>query len=187
MTLLEIRKVMECLAKDKSPGLDGWTVEIFIAFFDLMGHDLLEVLEESRIIGKFGGVLNATFVALIPKCDKPSSYNDFRPISLCNVVYKVITKVITNMIKCHLSKFMSKEEFGFLDDMQILDAIGVEHEFLHNIKINNHKYLVLKLDIVKACDRVNWDYLRLVILQIELSLEANSWIMGHASFPILLS
>lgn len=62
--------------------------------------------EESRLQGMVTGALNATFIALIPKCEKPSSFNEFRPISLCNVVYKVITKVICNKMKPTFSKFM---------------------------------------------------------------------------------
>jgi hypothetical protein len=61
-------------------------------FFDLLGNDLLEVVEESRRLGKVSGALNATFIALIPKSDKPDSFGGFRPIALCNLVYKIITK-----------------------------------------------------------------------------------------------
>lgn len=58
----------------------------------------------------------ATFIALIPKSDKPETFNNFHPISLCNLVYKIITKVISNRIKPMLSKFLTKEKFGFLDN-----------------------------------------------------------------------
>ena len=98
---------------------------IFYFFFYLMGQDILDVVVESRLTRKVNKDLNATFVTLTPKCDKTSSFNNFRPISLRNVVYKVITKVIENKIKFHLSKFMSKEQFGFLDNIQIMDVIGV--------------------------------------------------------------
>jgi hypothetical protein len=73
---------------------------------------------------------------------------------------------------------MSKEQFGFLDDRQITDAIGVAQEALHNIKTKKSKALVLKLDMMKAYDRVDWSFLRLVLLQIGLGLEATDWIMG---------
>jgi hypothetical protein len=137
-----------------------------------LGNELLEVVEESRRLGKVLGALNATFIALIPKSDKPDSFGGFRPIALCNLVYKIITKIIAAKLKTSLSIGISKEQFGFLEGRQITDAIGVVQEALHNIKVKNVKASVLKLDLVKAYDRVDWGFLILVLLQVGLSLEA---------------
>ena len=60
------------------------------------------------------GALNSTFLALIPKKIAREDLGDFRPISLCNFVYKVITKTIANRLKLELSKGLSMEQFGFL-------------------------------------------------------------------------
>ena len=70
--LTEIKQVLEGLAKDKSTAPGGWTIEFFLAFFDLVGQELLEVVE-SRIKGRVAGDLNETFISLIPKCDNPYS------------------------------------------------------------------------------------------------------------------
>lgn len=68
--------------------------------------------------------INPTFMALIPTTDKPESWNYFRLISLCNFnIYKIIANIISKRIKGVLSRRMSKEQFGFLDERQILDAI----------------------------------------------------------------
>ena len=85
------------------------TIEFFLKFFDMLGVDLLTVVEESRLQGKVCGALNATFITTIPKKDKPNTFKYFRLITLCNLVYKIITKIIANRIKLVLSKFMSKE------------------------------------------------------------------------------
>jgi hypothetical protein len=69
--------------KDKSPGLDGWTIEFFLDLFDLLGLDLLKVVE-AKNTGRIPASFNSTFIALIPKSDNPLTLNDFRPISLCN-------------------------------------------------------------------------------------------------------
>jgi hypothetical protein len=61
------------------------------------------------------GALNATFIAIIPKSDKPDSFGGFRPISLCNMVYKIITKIIVARIKTSFSIGISKEQFVFLE------------------------------------------------------------------------
>jgi hypothetical protein len=106
-----------------------------LEFFDILAPELLEVVEESRLKGKVNGALNATFLSLIPKNNKPDSFAGFRPISLCNLIYKLITKIIATRIKYYLSKGISKEQFGFLENRQITYAIGVAQEALHNIKI----------------------------------------------------
>jgi hypothetical protein len=102
--------------------------------------------------------LNLTFIALIPKVDKPSSFGDFKPISLCNLAYKIIAKIIAIRLKLYLSKSLSLEQFGFLKGRKILDVVGVAQECLHNIKSKKLKALVLKLDLQKAYDCVNWDF-----------------------------
>jgi hypothetical protein len=101
--------IVNKMPKEKSPCLDGWTQEIFISFFDIMGKDLLRVVEESKVSGFISGALNVTFFALIPKVRKPSSFNEFRPIALCNFAYKVISKTIATCIKNKMASCISQE------------------------------------------------------------------------------
>lgn len=89
-------------------------MEFFIAFFDIIRPDLLGVVEESQTLGRIYAPINSTFIALIPKSDSPVSFNDFRPISLCNCLYKIIAKIIANSIKPILSEHISQEQFAFL-------------------------------------------------------------------------
>jgi hypothetical protein len=105
----EIKLVLKSFSKDKSPGPDGWTVEFFLKFFDLIGNDVQEAVEESRNSGSMVRSLNSTFIALILKVDKPTSFGDFRPISLCNLAYKVIAKLIGMRLKSLFSKALSSE------------------------------------------------------------------------------
>jgi hypothetical protein len=155
-----------------------------------LGEDILGLVEESRRKGRVSGALNDTFVALIHKSDKPDSFGGFIPISLCNLVYKIISKIIAVKIKISLSVGISKEQFGFLEGRQITDAVGVVQEAVHNIKVKNIKSLVLKLDLIKSYDRVDCGFLRLVLLQVGLSLEATDWIMGcvtSANYVVLIN
>jgi hypothetical protein len=133
VTTEEIKKVLDLFKRDKSPGPDGWTVEFFSSFFDLVSEDLVQVVEESRNFGNIPGCLNSTFLTLIPKENNPSSFGDYRPISLCNLCYKLISKVISNRIKPFLSSQLSEEQLGFLEGRRIQDAIGTAFECLHSI------------------------------------------------------
>ena len=174
VSLAEIHSTLKAFEHSKSPGPDGWTVEFFLHFFDLVGPELLAMVEDSRIHGYVCGSLNSTFVALIPKSDKPTTFAGYRPISLCNLIYKIITKIISSRLKKGLSLGISEEQFGFLENRQIADAIAIAQETLHSIKVKNKKALVLKLDLIKAYDRVDWGFLRLVLLQVGIPLHTTN-------------
>jgi len=139
-------------------------------FFDLIRIDVLEEVEDSRRYGLMIFSLNSNFISLLPKVDKPSIFGDFRPISLCNLAYKIIEKIIAIRLKPYLSKSLYLEHFGFLKGRQNLDVVGVAQDFLHNIKSKKLKSLVLKLDLQKAYDCVNWDFLRIVLFKISIGL-----------------
>ena len=94
------------------------------------------------------------------------------------MAYKINTKIIATRIKASLSIGISKEQLGFPEGRQITDATGVAQEYLHSIKVKNNKFVVLNLDMMKAYDRMDWGFLRLVLLQVGMSLEATDWIMG---------
>lgn len=107
VTLGELEGTLKWFKKDKSPRLDGWSIEFYIAFFDILGNDLLKIVEECRTSGSLYNAINSTFITLIANSNSTSSFNDFRPISLCNCLYKIIAKIIANRIRpilpCHIS------------------------------------------------------------------------------------
>jgi hypothetical protein len=108
----------------------------------------------------------------------PGSINDFRTISLCNSVYKVIATRIKPILFAHISK----EQFGFLSNMKILYATGVVEESIHSIKVKKLKGMILKINLIKAYDRVDWTYLGLILFQIGLPLNVVNWIIACVTF-----
>ena len=92
-----------------------------------------------------------------------NSLKYFRPISPSNISYKVVAKVITQKLKKVLSKIISPEKFGILENKQIHEAIGVAQEGMHSIKLKKTKGAILKIDISKYFDSVSWLYLRLLL------------------------
>jgi len=90
-------------------------MDLFVCIFYLNGKDIINVIEESRVIGFIHPPFNATFISLIPKQNAPKSLDEYRPISLCNCIYKIITKIIRRRLKGILSEFISQEQFGFLE------------------------------------------------------------------------
>eukprot|EP00253_Pinus_taeda_P036198 PITA_36198 len=190
VTKEEVEAAMKSMGKDKSPGPDGCTVELFLHFFDLIGSDIVDVVEESRLRGEIYKPFNSTFIALIPKKDAPESFEDFRPISLCNCIYKIIAKVIATRLIPILSRNISMEQFGFLEGRQIHEAIGVAQEVIHSVKQKRKKGVILKIDLSKAYDQISWLYLRLLLTHLGFNYSFISWIMGcitNVSFAVLIN
>jgi hypothetical protein len=108
------------IPKGKSPGPDGFTTEFFHACWYVIKQDVWEVVEDSRRYLMVLPSLNSTFLTLIPKEDKVEYPSKFIPISLCNVIYKIISKVISNHLKSLLPLLISQEQSGFVEGHQIL-------------------------------------------------------------------
>ena len=85
----------------------------------------MDVIEESRFSGLIPETLNNTFLTLIPKVDRPATFADYRPIALCNLMYKLITKIIAERLNPFLGIHVSAEQFGFFPNRQILDAVRI--------------------------------------------------------------
>ena len=117
----------------KAPGFDGTNPFFFQRFWDTIGDDVsaavLSILHRHPI----PPVLNSTFVALIPKKQKPEWIFEFHPISLCDVVYKLITKVIANRLKLLLPNIISNTQVSFVQGRLISDNILIAFEIMHTI------------------------------------------------------
>jgi hypothetical protein len=90
-------------------------LHFYWVFFEKLGEDLLRVVEEVRLTGKVLGSFNSYFISLILKLDKSKSCNEFKTISLCYCIYKIISKVLVVRLKKLLSNIISLEQFGFLE------------------------------------------------------------------------
>jgi hypothetical protein len=123
------------------------------------------------------GALNAMFIDLIPKKNNPITLKDFRSISLCDSVYKIVSKVIANRLKKTLSRVILDEKFGFLFNRNIHDAVGTTPEGFHSIKGGKQVAVIMKIDLSKAYDKVNWIFFRFVVLLTSMNLQYVSWVM----------
>lgn len=104
--------------------------------------------------------LNATFLALIPKCDGADRLSQFRPIFLCNAISKIISKVIVDRLKKWLRMLISEEQSGFVEGRKILDGLVIASETIHSMANSKDKAMIIKLDMAKAYDRVQWTFLQ---------------------------
>lgn len=106
--------------------------------------------------------LNDTMITLIPKVDVPEKPVNFRPISLCNVSYKIITKIISNRLKEVMKEAIGPNQSSFVLGRQITDNILIYQETLNTMrkKKGNKGFMVVEIDLEKAYDRLSWDFIR---------------------------
>jgi hypothetical protein len=106
---LEIIDALFSMQNEKILGLEDFMVKFFQHFYNLLKNNLLKVVTESTNNGIVINSFNSTHIFLIPKTQKGDSFSDYRPISCCNVIYKLISKVIARRLKPLMSEFIGEE------------------------------------------------------------------------------
>ena len=116
--------------------------------------------------------LNDTSITLITKVRHPQMISQFRPIALCPVLYKIAAKAIANHLRCYMDDIISEEQSAFVPGRLITDNVLVAFESVHTLrrrKKGRNTSCALKLDMMKAYDRVKWHYLEAILLRLGFS------------------
>ena len=112
--------------------------------------------------------VNNTLVVLILKKENPISLMDFRPISLCRVIYKIITKVIVNRLKPSLPSLICLTHTSFIPGRHISENIIIAQEAIYYLrnKKGKKKFMAIKIDLTKAYDMLGWDFINDTLLDV---------------------
>eukprot|EP00253_Pinus_taeda_P015037 PITA_15037 len=162
--------------------------EVETAAFSLKA--VWQVAEESRSMRWMYPGLNATFIALIPKSEESNKPDKYRPIALCNIIYKIISKVVALRLKPVLPHIISPEQSGYVEGRQILDGIILTHEIIHSLKQSRKPGMLLKIDLSKAFDSISWEYMQKVLHAFGFDNAWIRWVRGlisSAFFSILIN
>ena len=128
-----------------APGPDGMSPIFYKSFWHIIGEDVFAVALRALNSGIVPESINTTFITPIPKIKNPRKVSDFRPISLCNVFYKLIAKVVANRLKKFLANAVSDSQSAFLLGRLISDNILVAFETLHYLKRKTQGKMGLRL------------------------------------------
>ncbi|KAL2225589.1 UNVERIFIED_CONTAM: hypothetical protein Sindi_2981200 [Sesamum indicum] len=162
----DVKQAVFDIADDKAPGPDGYSSRFFKAAWPVVGEEVTRAVLDFFSTGKLLKQVNSTILALIPKVHTPMSVNDFRPISCCNVLYKIIAKLLVQKISVLLDKIVSPCQTAFIPGRSIGDNIMLAQElFSRYNQMRLPPRCALKVDIRKAYDTVEWDFL-LAVLQL---------------------
>eukprot|EP00253_Pinus_taeda_P005298 PITA_05298 len=186
----EVSEVINEMQNGKAPSPNGFNVDFFKACWEIVKHDILEVVEDSRRSKKVLKALNASFIAFIPKQENDMTPEGFRPITLCNVVYKIISKVIANRLKPLLPFLISEEQTGYMEGRQILNNIIQAHQVVHSLKSNKQASMIIQLDLAKAYDKLSSSYIREILKAYGFDHNWIRWVMALVTttiFSILLN
>ena len=114
---------------------------------------------KSQRCSKIGGNMNSAFSALIPKDKEAKSFDRLQPISLCNIGYKIITKIMASRLKHILPYLFLENQGGFVKGRKIWDNIILVQEAIHSSLKNGDKGMVVKLELANDFDRVSHPFL----------------------------
>jgi hypothetical protein len=162
-TEIEVKEAVMQMKKNKAPGPDGFPAEFYQVFWDTIKDDMMAMFYQlqTRDLPLFR--LNFGIITLLPKKEDASRIEQFGPICLLNVSFKIFTKVGANRITGMAQKIIKPTQTAFIPGRNILEGVVVLHETIHELHSKKLDGVLFKIDFEKAYDKVKWPFLHQVL------------------------
>jgi hypothetical protein len=191
-TMQELHSIIKHMRSNASPGPDGLNAAFYKSAWPWIGQDVYQMVYDFYTQAFMILEINKTYLVLIPKKMQPTIPQDFRPISLCNVAYKLISKTLAERLKPHLPHNIDASQSAFVKDRHISTNIIITQEIIHSFSLRSwtDTAFLLKIDLAKAFDRLKWDFIVCALQRLHLSPTFINLVyqcISTASFSILLN
>lgn len=188
----EIKRAAFDLGKLKAPDPDGFQAGFYQKFWDLIENETLDAIFDFFNLHSFLEFLNQTFITLIPKVKNPETISQFRHISLCNAIYKIIYKTMTNRMKTIFPEIISPNQNAFVKGRLISDNIIIAHEILRFLRVGKSRshHMALKIDMSKTYDRVKWPMIISMMQRVVFNAKWQKWVLeciSLVSYRVLIN
>ncbi|KAL8463730.1 hypothetical protein ACS0TY_034404 [Phlomoides rotata] len=180
----DVKEALFAIDDDKAPGPDGYSSHFFKKSWNIVGEHVTDAVLEFFNNGKILKQFNSTIISLIPKTDHSPTVSDFRPIACCNVIYKIITKIIADRLGTVLPTLVDHAQVAFTKGRNITENIFLAQELLRGYaRKRTSPRCTLKVDLRKAYDTISWEFLENVLHGLGFPLVFANWIMECVSTP----
>lgn len=181
----EIQHAFFAIGGLKASGIDGFPALFYQKHWNICNNEITQLITSIFSSGTIHHGLNHTLLTMIPKVQSPTHMHLFRPINLCCTLYKVVSKIIVSRIRAFLKQWISPNQVSYVLGRHISDNIMITQEILHKCKRTdgNKGYLVWKIDLSKAYDKLNWDFILQVLHELHLPPLLTKLIMSCVTSP----
>ena len=177
LTYDECKKILETFQNDKAPGEDGFTVEFYTYFFELLGNDLIASLNEAHEKGEFSISQRRGLITLIPKEDGSLlDLSNWRPITLLNVDLKIASKALAKRIEPTLPNLIHSDQTGFVKGRYIGENIRLISDIMDYTSLQNLPGILTSLDFRKAFDSIEWPFIMKTLDHLNFGRGIKRWV-----------
>jgi exonuclease III len=162
---------------NKSPGSDGFSVELFKFFFKDIGHFLVRSINHGFVTGELSATQKQGIITIIPKEGKDKQHlKNWRPITLLNVPYKIASACIAERMKKMLPKIIHTDQKGFMAGRYIGENIRLLYDVLYYTEKENIPGMLLAIDFEKAFDSVSWSFIQKALSFFNFGPDIINWV-----------
>lgn len=177
ITETEIQTALKHMKNNKSPGSDGFPCEFYKFFWKDLGHFMYRSFQQSFRDGQLSITQRQGVITCLPKGEKPRQFlKNWRPITLLNTDYKIISSVIANRLKTVLPHVISSTQKGFLKGRYIGENTRLVYDIIQYLENTDQRGLLLLVDFEKAFDSLEWEYIDRMIKAFNFGKNLLGWV-----------